>query len=126
MTASPISDTIAKIDAADAAVDDVIDMAALAMSAARRIGAPTRDPIAAIYDQRVKRQARRLLLAAAMHLYGLNAVKAYNVRQILGSLSSIDLAGADDFETMAECWQRIEDTAREMARECREYMGDAP
>ncbi len=118
MSASPISDTIAKIDAAE---DAVINIAAVAMSAARRIGSPTRDPIAAIYDQRVKRQARRLLLSTAMHLYGLNAV---NVRQILGSLSSIDLAGADDFETMEEFWSLIEDTAREMARECREYMGD--
>ncbi len=121
MPASPISDTIAKIPT-DAAVDAMIDMAALAMSAARRIGAPTRDPIAAIYDLRVKRQARRLLLSAAMHLYGLNAV---NVRRILGSLSSIDLAGADDHEAMLEIWQRIEDTARDMARECREYAGDA-
>ncbi len=115
MPASPIKATIAKIDAAE---DAVIDIAALAMAMARRIGTPTRDPIASIYDQRVKRQARRLLLSAVMHLYGVNAL---NVRQILGSLSSIDLAGADDFAAMAECWTRIEDTARDQARECREY-----
>ncbi len=100
------------------AEDAVIDMAALAMATARRFGTPTRDLIASIYDQRVRRQARRLLLEAAMHLYGVHAL---NVRQILGSLSSIDLAHADNHEAMAECWTRIEDTARDMARECREY-----
>ncbi len=119
MTASPIRETIAKIAAAE---DAVIDVAALAMQIARRIGIPTYEPIAAIYDQRVKRQARRLLLAGAMHLHG---VHAFNMRTILGSISSIDLAGADNHEAMAESWERIEDTAREMARECREYAGDA-
>ncbi len=118
MPASPIRDTIAKIPTDDAAEDAVIDIAARAMKTARRIGAPTRDPIAAIYDQRVRRQARRLLLSAALHLHGVNTSAA---RSILGTLSSIDLAGADDHEAMAECWERIEDTARDMARECREY-----
>ncbi len=122
MTARPHSPIYRQAESEIAAEDAVIDIAALAMAMARRIGTPTRDPIASIYDQRVKRQARRLLLSAAMHLYGVNAL---NVRTILGSLSSIDLAGADDHAAMAECWQRIEDTAREMARECREYAGDA-
>ena len=115
MPASRIRDTIAKIEDGE---DAVIDMAAMAMKTARRLGTQTLDPVAAIYDQRVRRQARRLLLSAAMHLYGVHAL---NVRQILGSLSSIDLAHADDHEAMAECWERVEDTAREMARECREY-----
>ena len=119
MPAAPFAETVSNIAAEDA----VIDMAVLAMKTARLIGAPTRDPIAAIHDQRVKRQARRLLLASAMHLYGLNAL---DVRQILGSLSSIDLAGADDHEAMAESWERIEDTARDMARECHEYAGETP
>ena len=118
MTASPIAETVAMIPTDDAAEDAMIDIAYLAMKKARRIGTQTRDPVASIYDQRVRRQARRLLLAAASHLYG---VPALNMRLILGSLSSIDLANADDHKEMAECWERIEDTAREMARECREY-----
>ncbi len=122
MTASTPEATIAKIPTDDAAEDAVIDMAALAMKTAQRIGTQTRDPIAAIYDQRIKRQARRLLLQSAMHLYG---VRNFTMRQILGSLSSIDLASADDHETQAECWERIEDTARDMARQCHEYAGDA-
>ena len=117
MTASTPKATVAAIESVE---DAVIDMAALAMKTARRIGTPTRDPIAAIYDQRVKRQARRFLLAAAMHLHGGKAFAACN---ILGVLSCIDLARADDHEGMAECWEGIEDIARDMARECREYAG---
>ncbi len=118
----PVDHDIAKIPTDDAAEDAVIGIAKLAMKMARHIGTPTRDPVAAIYDQRVNRQARRLLLSAAMRIYG---VRNFTVRRIIGSLSSIDLASADDHETQAECWERIEDTARDMARQCREYVGDA-
>ena len=117
MTASPPAEIVAKVAAAE---DAVIDMAAMAMSLARQHGIRTREPIAAIFDNRNKRQARRLLLAAAMHLYGLNALAE---RKILGSLSSIDLAGADDFEAMAEFWEIIEDAARDECRDNRERIG---
>ncbi len=137
MSSSPIKSTIAKINAAEgispayrqaeseiAAEDAVIDIAAMAMKMARLRGKPSLGiPLVAMFDDRVKRQARRLLLAAAMHLYGVNAL---NVRTILGSLSSIDLASADNHEAMAECWQRIADVALEQERECREYAGDEP
>ena len=121
MPASPPTDTIAKIAEADACEDAVIDMATMAMFKARGLGKQTRDPVAAIYDDRIKRQARRLLISAVLHLHGLNALAE---RKILGSLSSIDLAGAYDFEAMAECWEIIEDTAREECRDCREQIGD--
>jgi len=102
-----------------AAEDAVIALAAAAMKSARRHGTPTRDPITAIFDNRVKRQARRLLVEALLHLYGLSALAE---RQILGSLSSLDLAHADDHGAIAECWQRIEDAAREESRDAREYV----
>ena len=114
MPASPPSDTIAKIAAEDA----VIDMAATAMRNARSLGKPTRDPIAAIYDDRIKRQARRLLLQATMHLYPLGALFE---RQILGGMSSYDMAGADD-EALAEILDGIAEAARDEARECRERL----
>ena len=118
MAASPIRETIAAIDAAE---DAVVDMAVAATTAARRLGKPTLHPIRAIFDDRINRQARRLLLQAAMHLYGLNALFP---RQILGAMSSYDLAGAND-EALAEICDGLEDAAREEARECRERMGDA-
>ena len=117
MSASTPEATVAAIERAE---DAVITLAKMATRMTRQHGQLTREPIAAIYDQRVKRQARRLLLQAAMHLHGVNAL---NVRTIIGSLSSIDLARADDHEGMAESWERIEDTARDQARECREYAG---
>lgn len=120
MAASPISDTIAKIAEAGACEDAVIDMAATAMRYARNLGQPTRDPIAAIYDDRIKRQARGLLLQAVLHLYGLDALLQ---RRILGGLSSYDLAGAND-EALAEICDGLEDAAREEARECRERMNE--
>ena len=119
MPASPPLETIALIEAADACEDAVIYLASTAMFKSRRLGQPTRDPIAAIYDDRIKRQARRLLLKAAMHLYGLNALFE---RQMLGAMSSYDLAGADD-DALVEILDGLEDAAREEARECRERMG---
>ena len=120
MTASPISATIAKIEAAEAAEDAVIHLASTAMRHARDHGKPTLDPIASIFDTRIRRQARRLLLQAAMHLYGLDALFP---RQILGAMSSYDLAGAND-EALVEILDGIADAAREEARECRERMSD--
>ncbi len=105
--------------------DAVIHLASTAMFKAREHG--RRDLSAQgilneIFNQRTKRQARRLLLEAAMHLYGLDALAE---RQILGSLSSIDLADAYDHETMAEAWDRIEKAAMEENGDCHERMGDA-
>lgn len=119
MPTTPISDPVDESSREDA----VIDTAAFAMHKARRLGFARGDPISAIYDGRAKRQARRLLLAAAMHLYGVNALEE---RKILGNISRIDLAGAYDHETMAELCDGIEDAAREIARDNRERMGDAP
>ena len=116
MTASPISATIAKIAAEDA----VIDMAKDAMRHARSHGRLTRDPIGSLYDDRIKRQARRLLISAVLHLYSFNALFE---RQILGAMSSYDMAGADD-EALVEILDGLEDAAREEARECRERMSD--
>ncbi len=118
MTAHPISEAAAKIAREDA----VIDIAFAAMALARRLGTTSRDPLASIFNDRIKIQARRLLIEATLHLYGVNALAE---RKILGSLSSIDLAGAYDHEAMAEFWQIVEDTAREEARDNRERMGDA-
>ena len=124
MPASPPLETVAKIAAAEDALEGaVIDLSVIAMCTARRLGEPSRGPVSAINDPRVKIQARRLLLAAAMHLHGVNALFE---RQILGGMSRHDLAGAYDYEAMAEICDGIEDAAREEARDNRERMGDAP
>ena len=116
MAASPISATIAKIAAEDA----VIDMAASAMRHARQIGRPTYDPIASIYDDHTKRQARRLLISAVLHLHDFDALFE---RLILGALSCYDMAGADD-EALIEILDGIADAVRAEARECRERMSE--
>ena len=118
MPASPPADTIAKIAATTACEDAVIDMAATAMRYARQIGLPTPYSIAAIYDDRMKRQARRLLISAVLHLYPLDALFE---RQILGGMSSYDMAGADD-EALAEILDVMSDECRDEARECRERL----
>ena len=120
MPSSPPEDTIAKIAEADACEDAVIDMAATAMRYARQIGLPTPYSIAAIYDDRIRRQARRLLLQAAVHLYSADALFP---RLMLGGMSSYDMAGADD-EVLAEILDGIAEAALEEARECRERMSD--
>ena len=103
----------------DAREDAVISTAAAAMAMARSLGQPSRDPVASIFDNRMKIQARRLLLSAAMHLHGVNALFE---RKMLGGLSSYDLAGAYDHEAMAEICELMEDTAREEARDNCERM----
>ena len=118
MAASPIRETIAAIDAAE---DAVIHLASTAMFKARNLGRLTRDPIGSLYDDRIRRQARRLLVQAAMHLHGFDALFA---RKILGLMSSLDMAGADD-DALVEILDGIADAAREEAEECRERMGDA-
>ena len=118
MPASPPADTIAKIAATTACEDAVIDMAATAMRYARQIGLPTPYSIAAIYDDRIRRQARRLLISAVLHLYPLDALFE---RQILGCMSCYDMAGADD-EALAEILDGIAEAARDEARECRDRM----
>ena len=120
MPASPPSDTIAKIAEADAytAEDAVIDMAATAMRNARSLGKPSLGPVAPIYDDRVKRQARRLLISAVLHLYALDALFE---RLILGSMSCYDMAGADD-EALAEILDSMAEAARDEASECRERL----
>ena len=103
---------------AHTAEDAVIDMAATATRYARSLGKPSLGPVAAIYDDRIKRQARRLLISAVLHLYPLDALFE---RQILGGMSSYDMAGADD-EALADMCETIEDAARDEARECRERL----
>ena len=117
MAASPIRETIAAIDAAE---DAVIHLASTAMFKARSYGKRTRDPIAAIFDDRIKRQARRLLLQAAMFLYGSDALFE---RLMLGAMSSYDMAGADD-EVLVEILDGIAEAARDESRECRDRMSD--
>ena len=117
MAASPIGETIAKIATQEAA----IDLATAAIAAALQTGKPTRDPVMAIFDNRVTRQARRLLLQAAMFLCGSHALFA---RKILGLMSGYDMAGADD-DALVEILDGIAEAAREEAEECRERMGDA-
>ena len=109
MTASPIS-----------ATDAMTDLALAAATAARDIGQPTRDPIASIFDNRIHRQARRLLLQAAMFLYGSDALFE---RLMLGAMSSYDMAGADD-EVLVEILDGIAEAARDESRECRDRMSD--
>ena len=119
MPSSPPSDTIAKIAASTACEDAVIDMAATAMRNARSLGLPTLGPaVAAIYDDRIKRQARRLLISAVLHLYPLDALFE---RLILGGMACYDRAGADD-ASLADMCETIEDAARDEARECRERL----
>ena len=116
MAASPISKTIARITLAE---DAVIHLASTAMFKARSYGKRTRDPIAAIFDDRIKRQARRLLVQAAMHLNGSDALFA---RKMLALMSGYDLAGAND-EALAEICAGISDAAREAPAKRRERMG---
>ena len=118
MPASPPEDTIAKIAEADACEDAVIDMAATAMRYARSLGKPSLGPVAPIYDDRMKRQARGLLMRAVRHLYTLDALFE---RQIIGALFCYDLAGADD-DALVEILDGLEDAARDEARECRERL----
>lgn len=120
MPADTPLETFTKIALAeDAREDAVIDLAVMAMCTARRLGMPSRGFVSA-NDPRFRIQARRLLLAANMHLQPVNALFD---RAILGSMSSYDIAGAYDFEAMAEICDGIEDAAREEARDNRERMG---
>ena len=121
MPARPISETVA----ANAREDEVIYIATMAMSSARRLGQrdlSEQGRLNAIYNDATKVQARRLLIAAAIHLHPLDALFE---RQMLGNISSYDLAHADAHEAMAEICERMENAAREEAEECRFYAEEA-
>ncbi len=119
MTASPIADTIAKIDAAEDAAQDTLNFVMANMRANRAL---SRDVAESIYGNSKVRHARSILIGAITLSHG---TKSLDHKKILNSLRAIDRCHADNFEAMEEFWSLIEDTAREMARECREYMGDA-
>ena len=92
------------------------------MAKARRFGQATRDPVTAIYDRSVQRQARSLLFDALALSFGVNNL---DMRKILHSLRNHDRAGAYDFKGMIDMLEIVEDTARDLARDCRERMGYA-
>ncbi len=81
-----------------------------------------RDVAEGIYGNSKDRYARSILLGAHTLSLGL---KALDTTKILNSLRAVERCHPDDHEAEAEQWERIEDIAREKARECREYAGDA-
>lgn len=117
MPASPIRETIDLIPTEDAVQDTLNFVMANVRANLRR----PLDVAEEIYGGHKKRHARSILTGALALSYGLHNL---DHTVILNSLRSIDRCHAEDHEAMAECWQRIEDIAREMARECREYQGD--
>ena len=117
MTAGPIADTVAKIAAEDAAQDTLNFVMANVRANRSALGVAE-----AIYGNSKVRHARSILLGAACLSCGpanLDTIK------ILRSISAVERCHPDDFEEAAEQWERIEDIARKMARECRDYAGDA-
>ncbi len=95
---------------------------AFARHKAKNLGHQPSEVAAAIFGKTTERQARSLLFDALTLSLGINSP---NTTKILNSLRVIDRCHADDFESMEEFWRLIEDTARKMARECREYQGDS-
>ncbi len=126
MTASPISGTnvaIDAIDATDAAEDAAQDTLNFVMAKVRANRRQPLDVAEAIYGNSKARHARTILFDALVLSH---SIKFLDITKILNALRAYDIAGAYDFEAMIEMLEIVEDTAREMARECREYMGDAP
>ncbi len=117
MTASPIEATIAKIAAEDAAQDTLNYVMANVRANRRAL-----DVAEAIYGNSKARHARSILIGAVCLSLG---VSNLDTTKILRSISAVERCHPDDHEAEAEQWERIEDIARERARECREYAGDA-
>ena len=125
MTVSTPEATVAKIPIEDAAQDTLnFVMARIRQSLGSAYVAEM------IYGNSKVRHARSVLIGAITLSHG---TKNLDTTKILNSLRAIDRCGAYDFETMEEFWSLIEDTARDQARECREYAatcladhGDAP
>ena len=118
MTASPLSDTIAKIPIEDAA-QDTLNFVMKKMRANRLL---LLDPAVAIYGNSRARHARSILIGAACLSFGMSNL---DIVTILHSIRAVEHCHPDDHEAQAEQWERIGDIAREHARECREYAGDA-
>ena len=116
MTASTLSDTIAAEDAAQDTLNFV-------MANVRANRLRPHDVAEEIYGNSKVRHARSILIGAITLSHG---TKSLDATTILNSLRAIDRCGAYDHAAMAECWERIEDIARDQARESREYGGDAP
>ncbi len=131
MSANPPSRTIAAAEgispiyrqakseiAAEDAAQDTLNFVMANVRANRR----TLDVAEAIYGNSKARHARTILFDALVLSH---SIKFLDITKILNALRAYDLAGAYDFEAMIEMLEIVEDTAREMARECREYAGDA-
>ncbi len=113
MTATPTA-------AAEGAVQDTLNfvMANVRANLRRPL-----DVASEIYSNSKARHARSILLGATCLSFG---VRNLDTVKILKSISAVERCHPDDHEAEAEQWERIEDIAREKARECREYAGDAP
>jgi len=87
------------------------------MSLARELGAPTTDPVMAIFDNRVARQARSILIDALVMSYGVNSKASVKVLKLLRAL---DRVNCDYHEATADIWECIKDIADLEEEEYRE------
>ena len=120
MTASTPEATVAAIERAEDAAQDTLNFVMANMRANRL---RLLDPAVAIYGNSKARHARSILIGAACLSFGMSRL---DIVMILNSLRAVEHCHPDDYEAEAEQWERIEDIAREHARECHEYAGEAP
>ena len=119
MTASTPEATVAAIERAEDAAQDTLNFVTANMRANRLLSL---DPAVAIYGNSKARHARSILLGAAVISFEMSNL---DIVIILNSLRAVEHCHPDDHEAQAEQWERIEDIAREHARQCHEYAGDA-
>ena len=89
------------------------------MSLARELGAPTTDPVMAIFDDRVARQARSILIDALVMSYGINSKASVKV---LGLIRALDWVNYNFHENTADIWEKIKDIADAEEEEYRELI----
>ena len=107
-----INSTIAREEAVSHTLHQV-------MSLARELGAASNDPVAAIFDNRVSRQARSILIDALVMSYGVNSKSSVKV---LNQLRALDLVNCDYHEATADIWECIKDIAAAEEEEYRELI----
>lgn len=106
-------------DDLDAKEDAAQDIANRAMAYSRKFGQPSPEPLANIFNDHKRRQARALLIAALIKLHGTSNREEV---KILHALRNLDHIHCDRHDALAEQWQIIEDTARDSARDEMEYL----
>jgi len=111
--------TMKQINATIAREEAVAHTLHQVMSLARELGAATNDPVAAIFDNRVARQARSILIDALVMSYGVNSKASVKV---LNLIRALDWVNCDYHENTADIWEAIRDIADAEEEDYRELI----